>query len=88
CFANMDALDGGGRSLAANSGNESHLLRSLTVKLAARTPYEDPDIPFAPREAINEPLRAYELDPELPGAARVFELASMTTLTSIQSRRQ
>ena len=88
CFQNMDALAGAGRSLATNSGNESHMLRSLTVKLAGRTPYEDPDVPFAPRQIIDEPLRAYELDPELPGAARVFELAAMTTLTSIQARRQ
>lgn len=88
CFANMDALSGSGHSLAATSNNESHLLRSLAIKLAARTPYEDPDIPFAPRQVVDSPLRAYELDPELPGAARVFELAAMTTLTSIQARRQ
>jgi prepilin-type N-terminal cleavage/methylation domain-containing protein len=88
CFPTMPLLGAAGRSLAPNGGNESHLLRSMTIKLAARTPYEDPDIPFAPRDTINEPLRAYELDVELPGAARVFELAAMTTLTSIQSRRQ
>jgi prepilin-type N-terminal cleavage/methylation domain-containing protein len=88
CFANLNALVGNGHSLAATANNESHLLRSLAIKLAARTPYEDPDIPFAPRQVIDQPLRAYELDPNLPGAARVFELAAMTTLTSIQARRQ
>lgn len=88
CFTNMNTLEAAGRSLAPNAGNESHLLRSITIKLAARTPYEDPGVPFAPRDTINEPLRAYELDKELPGAARVFELAGMTVLTSIQSRRQ
>ena len=88
CFSTLNTLDAAGRSLAPNSGNESHLLRSLSIKLAARTPYEDPDIPFAPRDTIDQPLRAYELDIDLPGAARVFELAAMTTLTSIQTRRQ
>ena len=88
CFENLEALNGAGRSLTASASNESHMLRSLTVKLSARTPYEDPDIPFAPRLVVDSPLRAYELDPDLPGAARVFELAAMTTLTSIQARRQ
>jgi prepilin-type N-terminal cleavage/methylation domain-containing protein len=88
CFPNLVALNGGGVSLAASANNQSHMLRSLAIKLSARTPYEDPDIPFAPRQVIDEPLRAYELDPLLPGAARVFELAAMTTLTGIQARRQ
>lgn len=68
--------------------NFSHFARALTVKLSARTTHEDEGIPFAPRLAQDTPLHAYELDPDLPGAARVFELASTTALTSIQARRQ
>lgn len=75
-------------SLAPDNTNSSHLLRALTVKIAARTPNEDPDVTFVPRPAIDQPLHAYELDPALPGAARVFEMASTSVLTAIQARRE
>ncbi len=70
------------------ANNFSHHVRSLTVKLSARTPHEDEGVPFAARIAQDAPLHAYELDPGLPGAARVFELASVTALTAIVARRQ
>jgi prepilin-type N-terminal cleavage/methylation domain-containing protein len=88
CFRDLEAVGDQGYSLSADMSNQSHLLRSVTVKLAARSPYEDEDIPFAPRPALNSPLHAFELQPDLRGAARVFELATMVTLTSIQARRQ
>lgn len=88
CFPDLTALETAGFSLAPGIDNDAHLLRALTIKLAVRTPYEDQDVPFAPRSAVNRPLHAYELDPVLQGAARVFEMASMVVTTGIQSRRQ
>lgn len=75
-------------SLGEDDGNESHLLRALTVKIAARTPNEDPDVLFVQRTDSDQPLHAYDLDPDLPGAARVFEMAATTVLTGVQSRRE
>ena len=88
CFDTLEALESAGFSLRGNNSNDSHMLRALTVKLSARTPFEDPDISFAPRLERDTPLRTFELEPNLRGAARVFELAAMVTLTSVQARRQ
>ena len=88
CFTTLEALKSAGFSLEDDNTNDSHMLRALTVKMSARTPFEDPDIPFAPRLDRDSPLRTFELEPDLQGAARVFELAAMVTLTSVQSRRQ
>ncbi|MCB9729337.1 MAG: prepilin-type N-terminal cleavage/methylation domain-containing protein [Deltaproteobacteria bacterium] len=88
CFPTLADLEASGRTLDTTPANASHLLRSMTVKLAARTPYEDETVPFAPRPSVDEPLRAFELDPAVIGAARVFEMGVMTALTSIQARRQ
>ncbi len=62
--------------------------RSLTFKRAVRAPYEDSVVTFAPRPEVDGPLRAYELDPNLIGAARVVETAATVFLTGIQARRQ
>jgi prepilin-type N-terminal cleavage/methylation domain-containing protein len=88
CFATMADLIASGRTLDVTATNVSHLLRSMTVKIAARTPFEDESVQFAPRATVDEPLRAFDLDPVANGAARVFELGVMTALTSIQARRQ
>ncbi len=88
CFATLGDLEASGRTLDATATNASHLLRSLTVKLSARTPFEDESVPFAPRGDVDEPLRAFDLDTTANGAARVFEVGIMTALTSIQARRQ
>ncbi|MEC9071537.1 MAG: hypothetical protein VX938_04120, partial [Myxococcota bacterium] len=79
---------GSSLSLRADDSNQSHLLRSLTVRVSTRTPYEDEDIPVLAKEEINQPLHTYEVEPEMDGAARVTEIAAMVTLTSIQARRQ
>ncbi len=87
CYPNLAAVPEA-YSLAPDDDNQSHLLRSVTVKIAARTPYEDPEVPFAPRPTIDQPLNAFEVDPETEGAARVFEGAATVFLTSVQARRQ
>ncbi|MGM0577015.1 MAG: PilW family protein [Myxococcota bacterium] len=88
CQSDLQAVQNAANvSLQPGLTNTSHLLRAVTVKLAARTPFEDPDVQFAARGSLNEPLRTYELDPQLEGAARVFELATTVTLTSVQARR-
>ncbi|MEZ4266279.1 MAG: prepilin-type N-terminal cleavage/methylation domain-containing protein [Myxococcota bacterium] len=88
CFATLADLEASGRTLDTTATNASHLLRSMTVKVSARTPFEDESVPFAPRGDVDEPLRAFELDENAPGSARVFEVGIMTALTSIQARRQ
>ena len=88
CFQNLAGLQGAGRSLAADGTNESHRLRGITVKLAARASHEEESLLFAPRTAVDVPLRAYDLDPAVQGAARVFEMAGTVALISIQARRQ
>ena len=87
CFPNLAAAQTGGFDLSPTGQNDTHLLRSLTVKLAARTPFEDEDVPFMERSTVNEPLRAFELDTTVFGAARVFETAFTVFMTSIQARR-
>jgi len=79
---------GSSLSLRADDSNQSHLLRSLTVRMSTRTPFENEDIPFLAKEEINQPLRTYEVEPEMDGSARVTELAAMVILISIQARRQ
>lgn len=88
CYEDPAALQDAGYSLAPGAGNDSHLLRSVTLKLAARTAEEDPDRLFAPRDTRDEPLRSYELNQDAQGAARVFEMAATVTTTSIQARRR
>jgi hypothetical protein len=56
-------------------------LRFVTVKLSVRTTDEDESVPFVPRQdSIYEPLRTYEVFPELTGAARVESLAKRVDL--------
>ena len=88
CYANLEKLESSFHSLENSNSNTAHKLRSLSVKLATRTIFEDEDIPFAPRESMNEPLRTYELDASLAGAARVYEAGFTVFMTSIQARRQ
>ena len=88
CYPTLEKLESSFHSLANNSNNTAHQLRSMSVKLATRTAFEDQDITFAPRESINQPLRTYELDPSLTGAARVYEAPFTVFMTSIQARRQ
>lgn len=79
---------GSSLSLRADNSNQSHLLRSLTVRISTRTPFEDEDVAFVAKEEINQPLHTYDIDPEMDGSARVSEIAAMVTLTSVQARRQ
>ncbi len=88
CFQNLAGLQAAGRSLAADGTNQSELLRGVTVKMASRASHEEEDLLFAQRDTIDEPLRAYDLAPDVPGAARVFEMASAVALISVQARRQ
>ena len=88
CFPTLVDLGNAGLSLQADATNDAHLLRSVTLKVAVRTPFEDEDVPFAPRTSVDLPLKSYELDPNVDGAARVYEMASRVFLTSIQARRQ
>ena len=79
---------GSSLSLKADDSNQSHLLRGMTVRLSVRTPFEDEEVQFLSKQTLNEPLRVYDLDPEMDGAARVTEMAATIALTSIQARRQ
>ena len=88
CYPTLEKLSSSFHSLENTSSNTAHQLRSMSVKLATRTIFEDQDIMFAPRDSINEPLRTYELDPSLAGAARVYEAPFTVFMTSIQARRQ
>lgn len=88
CFPNLASLGASPYSLAADANNVSHLLRGLTVKVSTRAPYEDEDLQFAPRGAKDAPLYAFDVDTEMKGAARVYEMASTVTLMSVQARRQ
>ncbi len=88
CYPTLADLQNAGYSLAPDSSNESHLLRSLKFKVATRTPFEDPDMTFLARDDRNEPLRTFELDTSLVGSARVFEAVHTVFMTSIQARRQ
>lgn len=88
CYPTLGDLQNAGYSLAPDSTNESHLLRSLKFKVAARTPFEDPDMAFLARNDRDEPLRTFELDTALVGSARVFEAVHSVFMTSIQARRQ
>ena len=88
CYDTLEALESGPFTLAPNSDNDAHLVRSVTVKISTRAPNEDENIPFMPRSQRDAPLRAFDLDPQMPGAARVHELATTTFMTSIQARRQ
>ena len=58
-------------STAANPGPQN--LRSLIVRLAARTGEQDPRFPFVPR-AAGDPMTRFRANPSLPGAARVRTL--------------
>jgi prepilin-type N-terminal cleavage/methylation domain-containing protein len=86
CYQTLEAFELV-RDIGPGATNQTSLLRSLALKLSARSAYEDPTISFAPRPTRDEPLRAFELDPNLDGAARVYEAASVVALTSVQSRR-
>ena len=88
CFANLQALKDAGYSLAPDATNQSELLRSMTVKIDARTADEDPTLDFLARQSEDSPLHTFELDTKLPGSARVFEMASTVFFTGIQARRQ
>lgn len=88
CFPTLAALGAAGRDLSTAPTNESHLLRSLTVKIASRATHEEAELLFAPRPTADEPIRAFELDPDMPGAARVYEMAGTVALLSVQARRQ
>lgn len=88
CYPTMAALTAAGFSLNPDNSNQSHLLRSIKFKLATRTAFEDPDKPMIARTNLDDPLVAFELDPNLRGAAKVFEAAGTVFMTSIQARRQ
>lgn len=89
CFPTVEAANASvDFAVGPGANNSSHNLRAVTVKISARTPFEDPDVPFAPKPELNHPMRAYDLDPDLQGAARVFEMAATIMMTGIQSRRQ
>jgi prepilin-type N-terminal cleavage/methylation domain-containing protein len=88
CYPTLEELSSSPHSLDNNSNNTAHQLRSVSVKLSTRTAFEDQDVSFASRDTINEPLRTYELDPSLAGAARVYEAPFTVFMTSIQARRQ
>ncbi|MBD88817.1 MAG: hypothetical protein CL940_00575 [Deltaproteobacteria bacterium] len=88
CFPNLASLAASPYTLEPSASNVSHLLRGLTVKVSTRAPFEDEDLQFAPRGATDAPLYAFDVDPEMKGAARVYEMASTVTLMSVQARRQ
>lgn len=89
CFETLADAEAGGFSLNPNDANSTaHLLRLMTVKIATRTPYENENVPFVARANVNDPLRAFELDPVMDGAARVVETAVTTFMASIQARRR
>jgi hypothetical protein len=88
CYPTLSDLADSPHKLTVSGNNDSHLLRSLTFKLSARASYEDPIVMFSPRTSEVAPLRAFDIDPTMKGAARVVETASTTFFTSIQARRQ
>lgn len=88
CYPTLSAIQGSPYSLKADATNSSHLLRSMTVKVSVRSSFEDEELPFAPRTQLDEPLNAFDVDPAMTGAARVYEMATTVTLVSVQARRQ
>lgn len=87
CYPTLAGAQAGGQGLDPGVNNASPRLRSLKVKLATRSPFEDPNMPFSARANVDVPLRAYEVTPEIFGAARVFEATATVFMTSLQARR-
>jgi prepilin-type N-terminal cleavage/methylation domain-containing protein len=77
--------DGSGR-LEWGSNAAPEELRLLTVKLSARTSQEDYDIPFQMRASEFAPLKSYDVNTAMSGAARVDSMASRVELTSFRAR--
>jgi len=87
CYPTLAAAQAAGKDLGAGATNNSHQLRSVKVKVATRAPFEDPNLPFAPRGSVDEPMRSFDVTTNIFGAARVFEGTATVFMTSIQARR-
>jgi prepilin-type N-terminal cleavage/methylation domain-containing protein len=57
-------------SVSAGTALGPHRVRSAIVELSVRAPSEDPRFAWIAR-GVNAPLTRYEIDPDVPGAARV-----------------
>lgn len=68
---------------AANPGPQN--LRSLIVRLAARTADQDPRFPFV-APAAGEPMTRFRANPTLPGAARVRTLQTEILVPNVAYR--
>jgi prepilin-type N-terminal cleavage/methylation domain-containing protein len=88
CFPTLTDLQStGGYTLGPGPANASHLLRSMSLKFSARTALEDETVAFVPRVSENSPMRSFELNSGIRGAARVFEVGATIFLTGLQTRR-
>jgi len=77
--------DGSGR-LERSAGATPEKLRFVTVKVSTRTPDEDPGTAFFPRRQLFAPLRLYDANRLMNGAASVESLASRVELTTFRQR--
>jgi prepilin-type N-terminal cleavage/methylation domain-containing protein len=80
------AVGGGGRLSAADSTADPHRLRAVTLLLSVRTPDEDPNVAFRPRQNRFARLTTFEVDPQRGGAARVRTLSTRVMLNNFLMR--
>ena len=84
---NVAPIGGGGLLGTDPVIAEPNNLRYFTIKMSVRTPTESQDFEFEPRNGPYSPLRLFEVDPEMVGAARVEGLASRVDLRNFTLRR-
>ena len=84
---NVAPIGGGGLLGTDPAIAEPNNLRYFTIKMSVRTPNESPDFEFEPRAGLYAPLRLFDVDPEMIGAARVEGLASRVDLRNFTLRR-
>lgn len=84
-----DVATSGGTGLLGSdvSSSRTNDLRYLTPKVSVRTPHEDQDFFFTPRESDYGPLLSFELDQVMDGSARVESLASRVDVRNFALRR-
>ncbi|HEV8320014.1 MAG TPA: hypothetical protein VG389_00260, partial [Myxococcota bacterium] len=63
-------------------GDNPASARTVIITLTARTGREDPDFASIPRTAATDPIRSFDVDPTIPGAARVRTLRVEVPLTN------
>jgi len=63
-------------------GDAPGTARTVIVTLTARTAREDPDFPNIPRASAADPIRSFDVDPAVVGAARVRTLRVEIPLTN------